>query len=152
MNKKRYLREKVYRVAQKLGGLELWLIWPLPEGKTVLPEYLSLRLAGVVEGKRKATQATLPRSCIPELLSLEVQPEGISERLQLRFQGSAGENSVWFLEISYLGQAFFKPWEFRLYTAEGIEDLILSPPIRVQISTKTLKNLLSALRAHWMPT
>ena len=54
--------------------------------------------------------------------------------------------SVWFLEISYLGQAFFKPWEFRLYTAKGIEDLILSPPIRVQISTKTLKNLLSALR------
>lgn len=154
MTEKRYLRERVYRVEQKLGGMELWLRWPLPEGKEGLPEYLSIRLAGVVNGKRKVMQATLPQSCIPELLKLETQLklQEIPEKTHLRFQGSSGADRLWFLEISYLAQGFLKPWEFRLYTAEGIDDLILSPPIRVQISTKTLENMLSALRCRWKPS
>ena len=144
----RYLRERVYRVKQKLGGLEVSLKWSLPEGKEGTPAFLSFRLVGTVDGRVKAAQVDLPVSCLPNWKSL-------GEKLQagelpsggpvLRHSGVSGNGKLWWLELGFLGEGLLKPWEFRLFTAEGEGDLILSEPIRVRVSGRTLGNLIEAV-------
>ena len=147
MAEKRYLKKRVYKVEQKLGGLEVFLKWPLPEGKKSQPEFLTFRLAGTAEGRMKVSQVDLPAECIPEWLALkEKLPLGdFPENPALSFQGTAGADKLWFLELHFLGESLRKPWEFRLSTAEGTEELTLSEPIRVRVSGRTLGNLIEKL-------
>lgn len=143
MTEKKYLRERVYRVKQKLGGLEVFLKWPLPAGKAGTPEFLSFRLAGAVDGRMRAIQVDLPGSCLPVWRDLDRE----GKPRKLRFRGTSGTGQLWFLELSFLGEVLRKPWEFRVYTAEGETELTLSEPIRVRVSEQTLKNLATAVAA-----
>lgn len=144
----RYLKERVYRVKQKLGGLEVFLKWSMRAGKEGGPAFLSFRLAGTVDGKLRAAQADLPASCLPDWESLgEKLREGkvpLGDPV-LRYSGVSGNGKLWWLELSFLGEGLLKPWEFRLYTAEGESDLLLSEPIRVRVSAGTLWNLVEAV-------
>ena len=148
MNKKRYLKKRVYRVKQKLGGMEVYLKWCLPEGKEGTPNFISFRLAGTVNGKLRAAQADLPAECIPDWIELgeKLQTEEFSAAgLTLGYAGNAVSGQLWWLELSCLEGELRKPWEFRLYTAAGNEELTLSEPIRVQVSEQTLRNLVRSL-------
>ena len=147
MRERRYLKQRVYRVKQKLGGLEVSLKWALPEGKEGTPAFLSFRLAGTADGKVRAAQVDLDGSCIPEFLALEELLKGELPTVDpvLRLSGSAGTGQLRWLELSFLGEGLLKPWEFRLFTAEGEGDLILSEPIRVRVSGRTLGNLVEAV-------
>lgn len=148
MRERRYLKQRVYRVKQKLGGLEIFLKWSLPEGKEGTPAFLSFRLAGTADGKVRAAQVDLPVSCLSDW-------ESLGEKLQtaelptsdpvLRYSGVSGNGKLWWLELSFLGEGLLKPWEFRLFTAEGEGDLILSEPIRVRVSAGTLGNLVEVV-------
>ena len=150
MTEKRYLRERVYLVRQKLGGLEVSLKWPLPEGKKGAPEFLSFRLMGRGQGKLRAAHADLPAGCISAWLALKEQLQAgkLPENPVLSFQGTAGADRLWFLELHFLGESFLKPWEFCLSTAEGTGELVLSEPIRVRISGQTMGNLLDAVASE----
>lgn len=146
MRERRYLKQRVYRVKQKLGGLEVSLKWSLPEEKEGTPAFLSFRLAGTVDGRVRAAQVDLPGRCIPEFLALGALLKGGVSAGETVFGGSgAGCAEVRWLEVVFLGEEFLKPWEFRLFTAEGEGDLILSEPIRVRVSGRTLGNLVEVV-------
>lgn len=150
MTEKRYLRERIYLIRKKLGDLEISLRWPLPAGKSTGPECLSVQVTGRTEGGLRSGRVDIPVERIPELLALEKSLEAEPPTgLAFRFQGDFGGEKLWLLELHFLGERLQKPWEFRVYTAEGSGELLLSEPIRFRISRRTMGNLLSAVAEKW---
>lgn len=149
MPEKKYLVERIYRIRQQSGGLELSLKWPLPEGRSGTPAFLSLSLMGYASGKLRSVRVDIPGNRIPTLLTLKNLPPADTD--VFRCQGSTGKEQLWFFNLSFLGEELRKPWEFRIQLAEGENDLLLTEPISFRVSQSTLQNLLKTLEQHALP-
>lgn len=147
MKAHRYLLERIYRICKKLGGLEVFLKWPLPAGKASAPQYLSFRLSGILHGHLRSVRIDVPIEGVPKLLVHKIGLEQeVPTGLSFRYQEICNNEKLTLLELYFLGPDQMKPWEFRAYTAEGTIDYLISEPICVRLSTQSMEKLIDAVQ------